>query len=116
MTRLPGFSIWRCQFDMMHAVELGILQRLITAALQGLMGIPPGKAVARVSEAMAAFEGRSKQAQCLAATLEYRKWAAAAKVPHGSRIKRITVRWVKGHFPDISTEHAKAAALRAMLP
>ena len=116
LTRLPGFSIWRCQFDMMHTVELGILQRLIPAALQGLMGIPPGQAVARVSEANAAFKGRSKQAQCLAATLEYRKWAAAKKVPHGSRVKRITVRWVKGSYPDISTEHAKAAALRAMLP
>ena len=116
LTKLPGFSIWRCQFDLMHTLELGILQRVIPAALQGLMGIPPGERVARVVEANAAFAGRSKQAQCLAATLAYRRWAKETMVPHGSRVKRITVRWVKGAFPDISTEHAKAAALRAMLP
>ncbi len=68
LTKLPGFSIWRCQFDLMHVLELGILQRLIPAALQGLMGIPPGAAIARVVEAESAFAGRSKASQCLSAT------------------------------------------------
>ncbi len=114
---LPGFSIWRCQYDLMHTLELGILQKLLPAALQGLMGIPPGARVARVVPAESAFgPGRSKAAQCLSATKAYREWAARTNVPHGSRVKRITQRWVNGAYPAISMEHAKAAAVRAMLP
>ena len=33
-----------------------------------------------------------------------------------SQVRRITNRWVAGRFPIISMEHAKAAALRAMVP
>ena len=100
----------------MHTLELGILQKVIPAALQGLMGITPGKQGARVVQARSAFSGTSRPAQCKAATLAYRRWAHSTRVPSGSRVKQITPRWVQGLYPEISTEHAKAAALRAMLP
>ena len=114
LVRMPGFSVWRCMFDLMHTLELGILQKVIPAALQGLMGLPHGDS--RRPEEPSVWEGRSKQAKCNAATLAYRAWASHAAVPSHSRVKRITPRWVSGKNPDISQEHAKAAALRAMLP
>ncbi len=40
----------------------------------------------------------------------------ATSVPHSSRVKGITARWVTGSWPAIAQERAKAAALRAMLP
>ena len=116
VTEIPGFSIWRCQFDLMHTLELGVLQKVVPAALQGLMGIAPGTAGARVNQGLAAFKGTSRVAQCMAATLEYQRWAKTTRLPSGSRVKQITPRWVQGLYPEISTEHAKAAALRAMLP
>ncbi len=114
LTKIPGFSIWWCVFDLTHTLELGLLQRVIPAALQGLLGVPAG--TSRVADEASAFAGRSRAARCQAATAAYRDWAAKTKVSTSARVKKITPRWVQGHFPDISQEHAKAAALRAMLP
>ncbi len=47
--------------------------------------------------------------------MDYLAWARTA-VASSAKVKKITPRWVQGDFPDISQEHAKAAALRAMLP
>ena len=143
LTGLPGFSIWRVAFDLMHALDLGLLQRIVPAALQGLMGYPPGprrgKAKAKgkakgkakaclakaAPKAMPAEHARpeaplwgagSEKARRCAAFAAYRKWAREAKVPSSSLIKRITPRWVHGQYPNISSEHAKAASLRRMLP
>ncbi len=109
LLEIPGFSIWRCNFDLMHTLELGLLQRVIPAALQGLMGL--------VSRAEASvWPGRSKAARCVAATEAYHSWVRARGVGASTRVKKITPRWVSGQWPVISQEHAKAAALRAMLP
>ncbi len=51
---LPGFSIWRCVFDLTHALELGLLQRVAPAALQGLMG---GKVGGQPAQEPSAFRG-----------------------------------------------------------
>ncbi len=40
---IPSFSIWRCMFDLMHALEPGLLQRRILAATQGKLGLPEGE-------------------------------------------------------------------------
>ncbi len=113
LVEIPGFSIWRWQFDLMHTLDLGILQRVIPAALQGLMGLPAG--TGRVADEPPMWAGRSRAARCKAATLDYLEWAGTA-VASSARVKKITPRWVQGQYPDISQEHAKAAALRAMLP
>ncbi len=110
---IPGFSIWRCMFDLMHTLELGLLMRVIPAALQGLMGLQPGKA--RVPAEEAVWPGSTRLARCKAATLAWREWARA-NAPSSARVKRITERWVTGEQPSISQDHAKGAALRAMLP
>ncbi len=110
---VPGFSIWRCMFDLMHTLELGLLQRAIPAALQGLMGLT---ARGRAAEAeRPAFGTGSRAARCKAATAAYQKWARA-NVASRSRVKAITPRWVDGSHPQIAMQQAKAAALRAMLP
>ncbi len=111
LCKIPGFSIWRCMFDIMHALELGLLQRCIPAALQGTLGLPEGES-RRAAEAPV-WPAASR---CQKATAAYLQWRCDAKVPASSRVKRITARWVKGRWPTISQEHAKAAALRAMLP
>ena len=116
LTKAPGFSIWRCMFDLMHTLDLGLYQRVIPAALQGLMGEPAGANRRARGEEASLWPGASRAARCKAATAAYLKWAGENSVPHSSRVKRITARWVKGQYPDISTEHAKAAATRAMAP
>ena len=113
LCKLPGFSIWRCMFDMMHTLELGLLQRAVPAALQGLMGLKVGKGP---PQEPSAFEGRGRAARCKAATMAYLCWAKRHGVPASSRVKVITPRWVQDQWPTISQQHAKAAALRACLP
>ncbi len=112
LLQMPGFSIWRCMYDLMHALDLGLLQRVIPAALHGLMGEPPSGGVA-MEESL--WPGSSREKRCKAATFAYREWARK-NVASSARVKRITPRWVTGDQPNISMEHAKAAALRAMLP
>ena len=109
LAAIPGFSIWRCMFDLMHCLELGLLQKIVPAALQGLMGYDAATAEPPL------WPARSKAARCKQATAAYKRWAAK-HVPSSARVKKITPRWVHGAFPDISGEHAKAAALRRMLP
>ncbi len=110
--QLPGFSIWRCMFDLMHTLDLGLAQRAVPSALQGLLGLPARR---RGSEATA-FPGRSAAERCKEATRAYHAWAKRTMVPSSARVKAITPRWFDGRWPTISQQHAKAAALRAMLP
>ncbi len=114
LCRLPGFSVWRCMFDFMHTMDLGLLQRCIPAALQGLLGLPPGKS--RKAHEAPFWPGGRKEQRIKLANADYVAWAKRTKVPASSRIKRITGSWVHGRFPCISMEHAKAAGVRAMLP
>jgi hypothetical protein len=110
LVAIPGFDIWRCQFDLMHTLELGILQHAIPAALQELAtaGIPaPGVA-----------HGAPATAGQISATLrrltsEYHAWCGERRV--ASKVRRITPAWVEGDSPSISQKHAKAAALRSMM-
>ncbi len=105
--RIPGFSLWRCNFDLMHALELGLLQRIVPAALEPML---KGDGVH--------FAGRTIAARCEAASAAYRAWAAEHGVQ--PRVKSITASWVKPRSPggplQLSQSHAKAAALRHMLP
>ena len=116
LTQIPGFSVWRCMYDIMHTLDLGILQRLIAASLQGLLGLPAGANRSAAAAEASFWPARTHLARCQQATNAYREWANSTKVPQSSRVKRITTRWVTGAFPDVLQKHAKAAALRAMLP
>ncbi len=113
LCRLPGFSVWRCMFDIMHTLELGILQRIVPCALQGLMGLRVGKG--RPTEE-SAFGPGSMEAKARAATVAYKEWCEKTMVPHPNRVKVITIHWVEKQVPIIKMHHAKAAGLRAMAP
>ncbi len=118
---IPGFNIWRCVFDCMHTLELGILQRAVPCALQELCGAgltPTSIEAARggdPGQRVHVFEGRNVEARVRRASESYRDWARSS-VPAHSRVRNITKAWVEGPKPHITQAHAKAAALRAMLP
>ncbi len=108
LTRIPGFSLWRCNFDLMHALELGLLQRIAPAVLEPLLK----------DRTCSVFRGGSIAARCRSATSAYRAWSAGRNVQ--PRVKAITPSWLKPRQLrgplQLSQKHAKAAALRHMLP
>lgn len=107
LTGIPGFCIWRCAFDLMHTLDLGVLQHAVPSALQELAeGIG-------CRSAGGPFAAATVEARMVEATRMYRDWCAANKIT--SKVRRITKAWVAGPYPSISQAHAKAAALRSML-
>ncbi len=111
---IPGFDVWLCTFDCMHTLELGILQRAIPCALKELTGrcaVPHG--ILEVTRAAAPW-GRGPGRPIDELDEDYRKWAKGAKME--SRVRKFTDAWISGACPKISQAHAKAAALRGMLP
>ncbi len=121
LLEIPGFEVWRCSFDCMHTLDLGILQVIIPCALQELAGGKvPGGVIGREKPRRPVstgypFHGASAAERALAATASYRRWADSAGIrarpKHG-----ITAAWINKTRPKISQVHCKAAALRAMLP
>lgn len=107
LARLPGFCIWRCAFDLMHTLELGILQHAIPAALQELA------AGVACTDIAGPFGSGTVEARMVEATRLYHVWCSAGNVV--SKVRRITKAWIAGPYPSISQKHAKAAALRSML-
>ena len=105
LRRIPGFHVWRCFFDIMHTMDLGILQLIIPSALAEL--------VAR-RDCGGLWDGANRQARVAAASADYRRWCERHHVPAQYRAKAITESWVKGDYPQVSMVHAKAAALRKM--
>lgn len=109
LTAIPGFCIWRCSFDIMHTLELGILQVAIPSALQELATTAP----AEVAGAGSIFGMGPPAARMCEATRQYHRWCAVNGV--ASKVSRITPAWIEGATPAISQKHAKAAALRSMM-
>ena len=99
---LPDFSIWDVKFDLMHCMDLGVLQVAVPSALAELTR--PG----------GAFEGDTIEQRLQDATRRYRSWCSRTNCQ--ARVKKITRAWVKLPHPQIGQVQAKAAALRAMLP
>lgn len=123
---IPGFCIWRCYFDIMHTLDLGVYQHAVPAALQELILEPatvgPGGDAAAAPAPVGAgaapapvgvFPGATLEERLRSATRAYREWCRQNKIP--SVVRRITTAWVTGAWPHISQQHAKAAALRSMV-
>ncbi len=96
---IHGFNIRMVQFDIMHTLDLGILQHALPSALHELL---------REGH----FGAGSVHAQLKRATREYRCWCRENRVV--AQAKRFTPRWVKLPYPQIGQVHAKAAAARSM--
>lgn len=106
---IPGFCIWRCSFDIMHTLELGILQVAVPSALQELATT----ASAEVAGPGAVFGTGTPAQQMREATRLYHAWCREKGVC--SKVSRLTASWIDGATPSISQKHAKAAALRSMM-
>ncbi len=83
---LPGFSVWRCMFDLMHTLDLGLLQRVIPAALQTLMGDrAKGQ---KLPKEDSLWPGRSREKRCQAATEDHLAWAKRTRSGESYKVKK----------------------------
>jgi hypothetical protein len=105
LLEIPGFCVWRVFFDILHTLDLGILQVTLPSVMweltEGNAGVWPG--AARNDRFRAAF-------------LEYRDWCARNRV--STRVKKAFDRkqWRKpGRYPKITQKVAKGAATRTLL-
>ena len=74
-------------FDIMHTMDLGILQLVIPSALAEL--------VASRDEG-GLWGGANRLARIAAASADYHRWCDRNRVPTQYRAKAITESWVKG--------------------
>ena len=102
LLEMPGFTIHKVNFDLMHTVDLGILQHAVPCALYELT---------RENSKGGFFEGANEQARLDQASAAYQQWCAAHGQPDS---REFTKAWVKLPHPNISQVHCKAAALRRM--
>ncbi len=103
LLNLPRFNVERAMFDVMHTLDLGVMQHAVCSALHELT---------RGDEATL-FDGADVAARVLAATRAYHAWCAQRRVPDVA--KRITEKWVKAPFPCVGMHQCKAAAMRHMV-
>jgi hypothetical protein len=101
--RIVGFHIWRVWVDMMHTLDLGILQVAIPSALWEL-----------TKRNKSRWLGRTRKLRLYAAYADYRKWVKAQG--RGSPAKRFEVSQMHKlpPYPSWSLRNAKAAQIRAM--
>ena len=102
---LAGFNIFRCCFDLMHTLELGIYQNGSASTLWELT---------QPLESGGVFPGDNRQERFDAAYRHYSKWVQHHKLP--DRAKKFKPKqWKKRgqKFPCISQSAMKAACLRS---
>ncbi|MCP4242322.1 MAG: hypothetical protein GY772_17345, partial [bacterium] len=102
---IPGFNIWHVFFDIMHCMDLGILQSLAPSVLAEL-----------VVAGVGIFGGFTLRSRLQSAYRHYRAWCQQARLDAAYVAREFTPQWIEGPFPQITMRQAKAAATRAMLP
>ena len=102
---IPGFTILRVFFDIMHTLDLGVSQYAIPSALWEL------------TEANVQWPGRTREIRFRAAYASYRRWCKANKVISVTKKKFAFKRFrpTAGKYPVMSQVTAKAAATRSMM-
>ncbi len=101
LLKLPAFSIHRVFFDIMHTLDLGVLQSAVPCALKEL------------TAHRGVFIGSDVSARVREASALYRAWCKAERVRASAR--KLTMHWVKSKNPRVSQVHIKAAAMRRMV-
>ncbi len=96
---IPGFNIRMVHFDIMHTLDLGILQLALPSALHEL--VHAGE-----------FGEGPLQARLQVATRQYRRWCKRNRV--SAVAPRFKQAWIRLPHPQIGQVHAKAAAARSM--
>lgn len=105
LLQLRNFCVTRVFFDIMHCLDLGVLQLAVPSALAELVG-QGGSLPIEI------FRAGDLAGRLAKATRHYRAWAAAHARP--MRSVRFSKRWVQGPYPQITQLQAKAAELRSM--
>lgn len=106
LLELPGFNLFRVAFDIMHCVDLGLLQSFIPSALWEL-----------TNSAAPAWPGDTRTERFAAAFADYKRWCRQNNVLAGIRSTKWRPEdWRKSNtsYPRISQQTAKGAALRSM--
>ncbi len=101
LLEIPGFNFRRVFFDVMHTLDLGVLQVAVPSALHEL-----------VDEGVFGARRLPLDARLLEATAAYHRWCAENRPP--AMAKQFTQAWVKLPHPRISQMQAKAAATRSL--
>jgi hypothetical protein len=100
---IPGFHVARIHFDVMHCLDLGLLQYLVPSVLKHL-----------VQEG--AFAGSNLALKFASAYAAYRLWCEINKVRDVIRQKFKPGVWMKGTgFPKITQATSRAGCLRSMM-
>ncbi len=100
LLELPGFNFELVFFDIMHTLDLGVLQVAVPSALY------------EVTRDQALFAGPTIEARLLTATRQYHDWCDANGI--ADRAKVLTPKWVQLPHPRVTQLQCKAAAMRSM--
>ena len=101
LLQIPGFNFRRVFFDVMHTLDLGILQVAAPSALHELL-----------SEGAFGPPRLALHDRLLAATATYHRWCDQTRP--SAKVKQFTQAWVKLPHPQIGQVQSKAAATRAL--
>ncbi len=101
LLQIPGFNFRRVFFDVMHTLDLGILQVAVPSALHELL-----------SEGVFGPPRLALHDRLLAATATYHRWRDQTRP--SAKVKQFTQAWVKLPHPQIGQVQSKAAATRAL--
>ena len=82
----PGFCIWRCTFDAMHTIDLGVYQVTLPSVFLQL-----------TAKRNAPFRGRTLQARFDQAYRKYKRWTRQNKVKAVVRHKFKVKQWRQAH-------------------
>jgi hypothetical protein len=102
---IPGFCIWKCMYDHMHTVHLGVHQEAVASTLWSL-----------TDRRAKVWEGNTRQERCKSAWKAYKKWAKDNKVKNVVR-RRFVMRAFKkpGKSPSMNQSTAKAATMPTLV-
>ncbi len=83
---LPGFTIWRVHFDIMHSLDLGVYQSVLPSVMWQLVLRKRGRCP---------FRGTTYKAKFLSAYRQYKLWAKRNKIVAVARNKFKFKQWRK---------------------
>jgi hypothetical protein len=113
LLKIRDFCISRVFFDIMHTLDLGVLQIAIPSALAELLGVNSQSATEKLKASSIFGRGRCSQEQRFAnATRHYKLWAKRHNLP--MHYAQFSKSWTQGSYPQITQYQAKAAELRSM--
>ena len=101
---IPGFDIWRLVFDLMHVLDLGVMQDCAASVMWTLTEAPEDGGI---------YAGHDRRSRFDAAYCDYVDWTRRQRLPSKARRFR-QHQWCKGtDYPTISQQVMKAAQLRS---